>query len=803
MKKKVSIGIFVLCLFLFGMLVQANDMVELQISNEDAVPGEKVEITAHVSDELTEYQYEFYVVRDGKKIVLQAYSNKDKCIWTPYTPAYYEVCVDVKDVNGEVCTSSKSFEVKRTRMKVELTNVNPISAAEKGATITMQAELSNGSGQYCFYVIRDGRKIVLQNYSDSNRCIWKPYTPAEYILGVEVKDVNGNVVSDSVAYTVQNSSLNMATFSVNPSPYISVGSEAVLTAEAEGGVGEKQYSFYVVRDGKKIILRNYSVENTYKWHPYTVADYQVYAEVKDENGNISTKQISCKVNPSDLEMDLFEVNPSDTVQAEETVQLAVKGVKGKGKYQYQYYVVRDGRKIILQTYSENDTYIWKPYTAGNYIIYASIKDEAGSVVTSSKDFYVEPLPFSIKKFSIAEDGIIYSGEKVTVTTEVTGGVKPYQCQYYVIRNGNPADKIMLKDFSAELTYIWTPRTPAQYEVICVFRDAWGNEETTSQDVEVLPATVELKDFTVGNNRIAQQKQEVPLSVELEEKGDVGTLQYKYYVVRDGKEIVLKDYSTDGTYTWKPITPALYDVHVDIIDGNGNSYHDMKQLEVVEQKLFVESFTVYPSESAEQGEKVVLSAKGAGGTGGYWYKFYVIRNGKKILLKDFSENGMYIWVPITSAKYEIKVCIQDGQGLEIVESKEFIVGKYNVISQKIDQLRQYTYVPYRYGGASINGWDCSGFTQWALASLGVAIPRTSISQSQNGVFVDPYDQTQWKPGDILCYQGVNGQISHVALYLGNGELMHALNTKRGTLIQGVDYYERWDSGTTLAVVKRYL
>ena len=42
-----------------------------------------------------------------------------------------------------------------------------------------------------------------------------------------------------------------------------------------------------------------------------------------------------------------------------------------------------------------------------------------------------------------------------------------------------------------------------------------------------------------------------------------------------------------------------------------------------------------------------------------------------------------------------------------------------------------------------------------------------------------------------------------LYLGDGKLMHALNSKYGTLIQGVDYYETWDKGNSLVGVRRYL
>ena len=125
-----------------------------------------------------------------------------------------------------------------------------------------------------------------------------------------------------------------------------------------------------------------------------------------------------------------------------------------------------------------------------------------------------------------------------------------------------------------------------------------------------------------------------------------------------------------------------------------------------------------------------------------------------------------------------------------------------VEQRIQDIMKYTYVPYRYGGGSPSGWDCSGFTKWALEYLGVSIPRTSVIQAAGGQYVDKSNMALWKPGDILVYsQG--GRVNHVALYLGGGMLMHALSTRHNTLIQSVEYYEKWDSKNTLTGVRRYL
>ncbi|RTE67785.1 glycoside hydrolase [Amphritea opalescens] len=91
------------------------------------------------------------------------------------------------------------------------------------------------------------------------------------------------------------------------------------------------------------------------------------------------------------------------------------------------------------------------------------------------------------------------------------------------------------------------------------------------------------------------------------------------------------------------------------------------------------------------------------------------------------------------------------------------------------------VPYRLGGTTKQGVDCSSFTQQAFQQqFGVQLPRTTADQAAEGMRVAG---RSLQPGDLLFYRpGAKGR--HVGIYVGRGEFLHA-STSRGVMISRVD------------------
>jgi cell wall-associated NlpC family hydrolase len=85
-------------------------------------------------------------------------------------------------------------------------------------------------------------------------------------------------------------------------------------------------------------------------------------------------------------------------------------------------------------------------------------------------------------------------------------------------------------------------------------------------------------------------------------------------------------------------------------------------------------------------------------------------------------------------------------------------------------------PYRSGGTSSNGFDCSGFTSYVFDKLGVDLPRTSGSQAKTGTKVAKADLL---PGDLVFFDTVGGNnstVSHVGIYIGDGKFAHSSSSR---------------------------
>ena len=113
------------------------------------------------------------------------------------------------------------------------------------------------------------------------------------------------------------------------------------------------------------------------------------------------------------------------------------------------------------------------------------------------------------------------------------------------------------------------------------------------------------------------------------------------------------------------------------------------------------------------------------------------------------------------------------------------GTTSISRRLISDALQYVGVPYVFGGTSPEyGFDCSGFVQYVFALSGIDIPRTADYQFEIGT---PVSKEDLIPGDLVFFETYAPGASHVGIYIGAGQFVHA--SERGVKVSQIDgdYY----------------
>lgn len=175
---------------------------------------------------------------------------------------------------------------------------------------------------------------------------------------------------------------------------------------------------------------------------------------------------------------------------------------------------------------------------------------------------------------------------------------------------------------------------------------------------------------------------------------------------------------------------------------------------------------------------------------------LIPQGEELDVIEVMENG---WVKFMLDDEEAYVC---GDYVDIEERlkkatslTELMYGQgvSDVRVELVQYAKQFLGNPYVWGGTSLTkGVDCSGYTMQIYKKYGVSLPHYSVSQSKMGTKIK---LSEAKPGDLVFYDK-NGVINHVAIYIGNGQVIHASNPKSGIKISSATY-------RTPAVVRRLI
>lgn len=106
----------------------------------------------------------------------------------------------------------------------------------------------------------------------------------------------------------------------------------------------------------------------------------------------------------------------------------------------------------------------------------------------------------------------------------------------------------------------------------------------------------------------------------------------------------------------------------------------------------------------------------------------------------------------------------------INQKLSLVSPVSKSQQIMDEAKKYIGTPYVYGGSTPTGFDCSGYVQYVYGKVGLTIPRTTATQWAGLTSISTP-----RPGDLVFFNTSGAGVSHVGIYLGNNQFIHAGST----------------------------
>ncbi len=255
-----------------------------------------------------------------------------------------------------------------------------------GEKVNITASTAGGSGnvRYEFSVLKPNEKnyAVVQKYSDSKYCSYKPWVRGTYKFKVSARDSSGRIAEKVFSFSVTADEL-VNTSSADKSSLKS-GENITLSLSAKGGTSGYHYRVRIKFPGSNnyTVIKNYSANTSFVLSPAEFGNYTFKTDVKDSSGSVSTKNISFKVTTKPLK-NLSSMAKQTNSGEEAVINLSASG--GAGDYSYSIEMTSPGssERITLRKSTKGKKYAYRLTETGKYTFYVTVNDSDGNAKTET------------------------------------------------------------------------------------------------------------------------------------------------------------------------------------------------------------------------------------------------------------------------------------------------------------------------------------------------------------------------------------------------------------------------------------
>ena len=369
-------------------------------------------------------------------------------------------------------------------------------------------------------------------------------------------------------------------------------------------------------------------------------------------------------------------------------------------------------------------------------------------------------------------------------------------QQQINKNQNELNKVnkQISQYEAEQEEYQSYLDDQKSEMMNLMKDIVYNEEAiTAKTADIAEATTELEEACV-----LRDEQYAAMMVRIQYMYERGNENYLVMLFnsQDFTDLLNRAEYVDSLYAYDSAMLADYEQLVADIDTMRNNLETEKAaLEVTHenlegQKAELERIMAELEDTISDYDQLVAEAKAKANA----YKDKISKGKAQLAEIKRQEEEAKRKAEEELKRQQALQAQQNGNNNSNGGGSNAVVSGSGTGAEIAQFALNYVGGPYVWGGTSLtNGADCSGFIMSVYANYGYSLPHSSYSMRSIGVGVDLADA---QAGDIICYSG------HVALYIGNGQIVHAKSSKYGIVTDPV-YYGWGGTGPTVLAVRRII
>ena len=554
------------------------------------------------------------------------------------------------------------------------------SPTNKEDEVLIEAVFGKEPLQYKFIIGNDGVWNTIQEFSESDTCIWNPSAEGKYIVMVQGKKEGSSRPFDYLAkeeFVIGEKEIEKLIKDVNmDKTHLTVGEK--ITIDVLGNEQGLLYRFWIKGNQDWEPIRDYTTSNRLVFTANKEGKQEILIECKEVNSSENFDEFTTikfdVVLPTKIEITDFKCLTEELLINQELVFKVSSSLDDKRSLLYKFIKIsKDGKITCIQDYSSRRIVSYQEKEAGEYKLLCLVRD-----ILSNKEYDDRAImlysvkaynPISIKSFTPDTNSPQMNGSTINFKAEVDGG---REIVYRYIVEGEVAED---SGYIRRNEYTWETQKEGEYTITLYVKDI--SYDGDYEDKKVINYTVDKKadkpvkivDIITDNKKTVLIGQ--PINMKVKAEGGI-SLKYSFVIYKDNKEKERIGFSDSNWINFTPDEKGEYEVEIRVKDKYSSKEYDSHTFIYVRAKEYLPGeidYILLPNKSSYLVGYLIDIEAIVQNTRSILIRYVTKINGHLVEDTGFIQNKKIKLKPKCSGKYTFEVYSKNVKCEEEFDSKK--------------------------------------------------------------------------------------------------------------------------------------